>query len=397
MIFRIISAFIVLCTPFLSFAQLTSSTNVINKNETEYDSEFLQSLQFAFEKGITNFKTIEEFKPYEKVTREQSSKMIGQFAIQVFKKTVDEWKTCAFVDIKDADYSLAPHITQACKLWIMKWGSDGYFLPLLSLTKWQAIAVIIRLFNNGLMDEGGYPRYKNYYEKAKELWLTKESNIEALERPLTRYELVLLLYRFYVKYDLLSKFWNTFDMGWSAIKMIEESIGADGLKHGKALVDTQKFLDQNITSVNMSIFGIEYRIDKTKLVNQFTDAFTRYGDVYKENKYIGIASFNIIKDILTDGSIRPLNTSDGKYYSIGMSTQPPFYDIQEVIQTTTPQLSWSVMSWTTTTTWSSYSATWVDGIWTGTHTSFTGSNVLTGSVTVTGANNTGTSSTGSTI
>lgn len=119
--------------------------------------------------------------------------------------------------------------------------------------------------------------------------------------------------------------------------MIEESIGSDGLKHGKALVDTQKFLDQNVTSVNMNIFGMDYRIDKTKLVNQFTDAFTWYGDVYKGDSYIGVASFNIVKEILTDGTIRPLNTNDGKYYTVAMSTQPPFYDIREVIQSTLGQ------------------------------------------------------------
>jgi hypothetical protein len=139
--------------------------------------------------------------------------MIGQFAVQVFNKKTDETKICNFVDIGTADYSLSAHIVQACKLGIMKGGSDGYFLPLNNLSKGQAIAVIIRLFNNGLMEEGVTPWYKNYYEKAKELGLTKEANIDALERPLTRYELVLLLYRFYVKYDLLNKFGNTFDMG----------------------------------------------------------------------------------------------------------------------------------------------------------------------------------------
>jgi S-layer homology domain len=349
---------------------------VINKNETEYDAEFIQALQFWFEKWITKFKTIEDFKPYDKVTREQSSKMIGQFATEIFKKIPDESKSCMFADIKSADYSLAPHIIQACKLGIMKGGSDGYFLPTQNLSKAQAIAVIIRLFNNGLLDESTTPWYRGYYEKAKELWLTKESNIEALDRPLTRYELVLLLYRFYVKYDLLNKFGNTFDMGGSAIKMSEESVGADGLKSGRALVDTKKFLDQNTTSVTMNIFGMDYRIEKTKLVNQFVDAFTWYGDVYKGNDYIWVSSFNIVKEILTDGTIRPLNTTDGKYFTIAMSSQPPFYDIKEVIQSTTAQLSWTTTSGTLITT------TWLqsNGITTGTNTSFTGSSVLTWTV-----------------
>ncbi len=317
--------------------EAATTSTVINKNETEYDAEFLQALQFGFESWITKFKTIDEFKPYDNVTREQAAKMIGQFALEIMNKKLDETKLCNFIDINNADYSLVPHIIKSCKLTILKWGADGYFLPLENLSKAQAITVIIRLFNNWLMDEWTTPRYRNYFEKAKELWLTKETQIESLERSLTRYELILLLYRFYVKNDLLSKYGNTFDMWNTAIKMIEEHVWADWLKYGKWLVDTKQLLDQNISSVNINIFGTEYSIEKIKLVSQFTDAFTRYGDVYKNNEYIWVASFNIVKDILTDGTIRPLNTKDNIYYSIAMSSQPPYYDIKEIIQTTLNQ------------------------------------------------------------
>jgi hypothetical protein len=60
----------------------------------------------------------------------------------------------------------------------------------------------------------------------------------------------------------------------------------------------------------MNLFGIDFIIEKTKLVNQFTDAFTRFGDVYKEEEYVGVASFNIVQNILTDGIIRPLKNND---------------------------------------------------------------------------------------
>jgi hypothetical protein len=75
-----------------------------------------------------------------------------------------------------------------------------------------------------------------------------------------------------------------------------------------------------------------------------------------------------VKEILTDGTIRPLNTTDGKYFTIAMSTQPPFYDIKEVIQSTTAQLSGSII---TSGSVATSTTSQLNGITTGTNTAFT--------------------------
>ena len=45
------------------------------------------------------------------------------------------------------------------------------------------------------LDETVTPRWKNYFMAAQEAKLTKETNVMAIDKPLTRYELALLLWR----------------------------------------------------------------------------------------------------------------------------------------------------------------------------------------------------------
>ena len=73
-------------------------------------------------------------------------------------------------------------------------GSDGVFGAKEYLTKAQAITILIRSLQ-GAQEENVTPWWKNYFLAAQEVKLTKEADVYALDRPLTRYELSLLLWR----------------------------------------------------------------------------------------------------------------------------------------------------------------------------------------------------------
>jgi hypothetical protein len=50
--------------------------DLLTNYESEFGPEFLQALRFAYDNGLTKYKTTESFKPYELLTREQASKII---------------------------------------------------------------------------------------------------------------------------------------------------------------------------------------------------------------------------------------------------------------------------------------------------------------------------------
>ncbi len=303
---------------------------ILTDNEVEFWPEFIEALRFSHEHGLTKYKTVENFRPYEILTREQAAKIVWQFASKIMNKTKDETRTCEFSDIDWADSTLVPHILNSCKMWIFRGTSDGRYMPTWSITKAEALAVIVRMFKSRLLDESTDPRYLNYYLQAKKLWLTKESNIYSLNRPLTRYEMVLLLYRFYVKFNLIDMASNG-DIEWIdiAINSVWKNI---------VVVDSWLFLDRDLEHIFVRIEDSTFRLEKESLVSQFENAYTRYWEVYKlvddesmiENSgsYVWVATFNLINDVMTDWNIRPIELWD-RYYQFLLSDTQPFYKIEK--------------------------------------------------------------------
>lgn len=100
---------------------------------------------------------------------------------------------CAFSDLENADSSLTEYILTSCKLGLFKW-AKWFFFPTESITKAQAITVLIRALQ-WPQDETTNPRRKNYHQQARALSLTKEQDVFALDQDVTRYEMALILYR----------------------------------------------------------------------------------------------------------------------------------------------------------------------------------------------------------
>ena len=62
------------------------------------------------------------------------------------------------------------------------------------MTKAEFLAVLVRSID-GDRDETKRPRRQDYYTQAYERWLTNETDPNAIDKTLTRYEVALLLYR----------------------------------------------------------------------------------------------------------------------------------------------------------------------------------------------------------
>lgn len=316
---------------------------LLTDNESEFGAEFIEALRFSYDNGLTKFKTVETFRPYEELTREQASKILGVFAQQVMEYTTTSPRNCDFNDVDQADPSLLIHIQASCKLWIFKGTPGGNFFPSQALTKAEAIAVIIRMFNRWSLDESTDPRYMNYYLEARELELTKEKNISSLDRPLTRYEMILLLYRFYVKYSLLEKL--NANVG---LLDENESITLRSVGNGIIVINSNEFLDETVEKILAEIDGSYYTLEKSNLITQFENAYTWYGDVYlledtddTVGTYVGVSTFNLVNGVVSDGNIRPTELYDW-YYQIDISDIRPFYEAIKMWE-------WSDEAQTTTT------------------------------------------------
>lgn len=145
---------------------------------------------------VTRYNTQETYAPFSLVTREQAAKMLTQFfTTYVENPPRVDMSNCQFSDTANADPTLKPYILDACQFSIFK-GANGMFAPGRTITKAELSAALIRMFSDGQLDESLQPRRSNYFRKAQQLGMTKETNMNNFQNPVSRYELALILYRF---------------------------------------------------------------------------------------------------------------------------------------------------------------------------------------------------------
>ena len=176
----------------------TSAT--LNQNshlhdELNWGTELDKAIYWMYQNGLTKYNTLPEYRPYDALLREEASKIITQAYNILGYPTTTKSNQCDFSDKADFDPSLSWFIAKSCEYWIFK-GANGKFLARNSLTKAEALTVLIRIFEWAMSNEELNPRWTIYFIKAKAIFLTKETNVNALNKPITREEIALLIYRF---------------------------------------------------------------------------------------------------------------------------------------------------------------------------------------------------------
>ena len=162
--------------------------------EVNPEDEFASAIAWMHANGLTKYNNTGDYMGDEPLTREQASKIIWQAYSVLWYTDVTKNASCTFSDSETFDPTLAPHIANVCKRWLFKW-SDGKFMAQNTLTKAQSMAVLMRMFEWKMSYELQTPRWAQYYDKWKLIWLTNVDNINDFDHELTRYEIALMIYR----------------------------------------------------------------------------------------------------------------------------------------------------------------------------------------------------------
>jgi hypothetical protein len=156
------------------------------------DSDLQQAITRAYEHKITIFSTLESFGGARSISRQEAAKMISVFLTSILNKKVSG--TCPlYKDDTSISSWLKSSVYTACKLWIMN-GYRGIFNPQWSLLKSHTLSLLMRA-RIGKQDESLQPRRQSYADKAVEAWYLFSSDFTAMDRAITRGELVLWMYK----------------------------------------------------------------------------------------------------------------------------------------------------------------------------------------------------------
>ncbi len=169
------------------------ASSLIVVNAQVGDPELDAAVTWMNSNGMTSATSASNFNPSGTLSRDQGSKFFSEYAMTNLCLVPDTTRSCSFSDLWSADPTLASYVTTSCQLGIFN-GSNGVFMPTAPLTKAQFVTALIRALD-GMKDENVTPRWNNYHAEALTLGITRESDAWALDRPVTRYEAALMLYR----------------------------------------------------------------------------------------------------------------------------------------------------------------------------------------------------------
>ena len=161
----------------LKVIQRISSGEIENNliNTGAYTQEYIDAYSFAFTNGMISAQTINDANMKGVLTRSAMAEMIGNFAINVLKKTVSTGAACVFSDISNLSKSTQNNIIQSCELWLMWYANDGVtvnstFKPNQAVSRAQFGTILSRLLR-GTKYNGWSPYYLNHLNALKDVWI----------------------------------------------------------------------------------------------------------------------------------------------------------------------------------------------------------------------------------
>jgi len=316
-----------------NFSNLSSDLSALAGNiDASQDPELQEAVAWMHDNGLTIYNSVQEYKPFEVLTREQASKMIDKFA-ELFN--LKAWNPiaigneCVFSDIEESS-SLSQYIENVCSYGYLK-GWNWLFQPTKTLDKSQFVVALIRMLE-GPQDETMDPRWTKYFERANSLGIVGPADAVTFDSPITRYEVALFFYRLKIKYQMLqnlngnsiqNEIVNTVE--WSTLTNAQWELEAN------IYISSNLIEDGNFEIGYVEIFGNRYKVVKTDSVNYFTNWLVWYGDLYDlvEDEKIGTVTFSLTNGIVIDGMVR--NNSKNKNYSISkLENTSAYYKIREV-------------------------------------------------------------------
>jgi heat shock protein HslJ len=161
--------------------------------ENTWATSFELAYDFAFNQGMTTMQTVEQFRGNDLITRQEAAKMLVAFAEGAFDKSYASFpEVCnkAYSDESLFDVTLKSFIYDACAHGMMKW-SNGAFMPNDTLTKGQALAVLMRTADGMQSEEDTPTWWMSYVIRANELNLLVIDSTDDFNNPITREELIV--------------------------------------------------------------------------------------------------------------------------------------------------------------------------------------------------------------
>ena len=269
------------------------------------DPELAEAIYWMYDNWLTIYSTVSDFKPFDVFTREWWAKIFDKFSDMLWLWTNGDYlpNECNFTDISGLTEESQQHIVNVCKKWLIKW-SNWKYNPYENMNKSTFIVALIRMFEWKTLDETTTPRWKNYFEKAEELWLVTAADTTTFDTPISRYEVALFLYKFNVRYKMLNNL-NNNRISDQVISTVSWSV-LENWKAANIYINTSLLKQWALDLGYIEVMWNRYKIVKSKETSYYSNGFVRYWDMFDiaTDEKIGTINFMVMNNYVIEWTLR---------------------------------------------------------------------------------------------
>ena len=269
------------------------------------DPELAEAIYWMYDNWLTIYKTVADFKPFDVFTREWWAKIFDKLSDMLGLWTSNNYlpNECNFTDINVLSEESQQHIVNVCKKWLIKW-SNWKFNPYENMNKSTFIVALIRMFEWKTLDETTTPWWKNYFEKAEELWLVTAADTTTFDTPISRYEVALFLYKFNVRYKMLNNL-NNNRISDQVISTVSGSV-LENWKVANIYINTSLLKQWALDLWYIEVMWNRYKIVKSKETSYYSNGFVWYGDMFDvaTDEKIWTINFMVMNNYVIEWKLR---------------------------------------------------------------------------------------------
>ena len=293
------------------------------------DPEFITALLWMNKAGMTKYWRSSDYNPIATLTRGQAAQFLAVYD-QKFDKNNTSYDKCIFNDIENSNFKIS--IQYVCEKWILRWWNK-LFRPEEAIAKAEFIAWLLNMENEYPLTVSGWNWMTNVFQKALSLDIVSKADESTFDKPITRYEVALILSKLYLK-DQFTRSLSDSNTSYNIISPIENDQTIYTSWQQKVFIDVNSLDSRDFTNWFVTLFWTNYKLNKKQTIQYFPTSYVWYGELsdISDDTTVGTISMSIwqkwISKLLIEWYI--MLSTESWYYTIESTDQVPYYVISKI-------------------------------------------------------------------
>lgn len=284
---------------------------------------FTNALIWMYNNDMTMFWKASDYDPYNVLTKEQAAKILSIYR-KKFITTPKETVICKYTDITASN--LKTYIEDVCNYSIFP--NTTTFDPGYNITKVEFVRAILAMQWIISPDSNT----QTVIEKSLEAELITASDLTTFDKPITRYEIAIMLHTLYLKNTFINNLNDNNSIYYVISPTTEQSTGTTNTQ--RSFIDITTIDSKDFNNGYISIFNNIYKINKKETISYFPTSYSRYGTITDINtdNVIGTITLAIGQKsgtkVVVEGYIIFQNTDE--IYTITPTLTAPYYTVTKI-------------------------------------------------------------------